>query len=86
MKAFDLIGNEIHKGDILYFQSLKAIVRVLNVEEPGIINPDQPGCITLEFKVPFRLEKNEKDVRFGDFLLTKDPVARLASSPRSTTS
>jgi hypothetical protein len=76
MKAYDLIGNEISKGDILYFQSLKAIVRVLSIDTPGVIDPNQPGCIILEFKVPFRLEKGEKDVRFGDFLITKDPVAQ----------
>src|SRR5438445_7756892 len=73
MKVFDLNGNVINNGDWLYFEHLKAIVRVTGIQEPGKIDESMPGFIALELRIPFRLEKGQKDVRFGDFIVTLNP-------------
>src|SRR6266849_872196 len=79
MKVFDLNGCVIRKGDPLYFEALKAIVKVLDIQEPGVIDENMPGFISLELRVPFRLEKGMKDVRLGDFIATRDPMAEASA-------
>ena len=73
MRVFDLIGNVLKSRDMLYFEPLKALVQVTDIKEPGIIDENAPGVLVLELKIPFRLEKGQKDVRLGDFLKTHDP-------------
>lgn len=75
MKVFDVNGCVIRKGDPLYFQALKAIVKVLDIQEPGKIDEKQPGFLSLELRIPFQLEKGQQDIRFGDFIATRDPIA-----------
>lgn len=78
MKVFDLNGCEIRINDPLYFQALKAIVKVTDIKEPGVIDDKAPGYLAVELRIPFRPEKGEKDVRFGDFIATRDPIAEAS--------
>jgi hypothetical protein len=68
MKVFDLIGNELKKGDTVFFEPIKGLVTVGDIVEPGRIDESAPGCLTLEFKMPIKLEKGKGDVRFGDLM------------------
>lgn len=79
MKVFDLNGCVIRKGDPLYFEALKAIVKVIDIQEPGKIDTNMPGFISLELRIPFRLEKDKQDVRLGDFIATRDPLAEATA-------
>jgi hypothetical protein len=74
MKVYDMHGNVIKKGDFVSFVPLKSVIRVTDILEPGVIDDKQPGVITVEMKIPFQFAKGERDIRFGDFIVTRNPA------------
>lgn len=73
MKAYDVLGNELRAGDVVFFQKLGSLVTITEVEEPGIVDKAKPGHVTFQVVTPFVLDQGMKDVRFGDFMKVHTP-------------
>lgn len=72
MKAMDRLGNILAPGDTVYFAPLQTIAVVMDIEEPGKIQPT-PGCLSLGFKIPITLDKGKTDALFGDLMKVHTP-------------
>lgn len=75
MKVFDLLGNVLSKDDVVFFNTVQGLVKILAIQEPGVLeNNDVPGCLIVELRIPFKPEKRGQDVRFGDLMAVRNPA------------
>lgn len=68
MKIMDVLGNELKAGDVVFFQPIRGLVTITQVEEPGRIDETAPGRVVLEVRIPFHLDPGKKDVVMGDMM------------------
>jgi hypothetical protein len=68
MKIMDVLGNELKAGDVVFFQPIRGLVTIREIEEPGKIDETQPGRVVLDVRIPFRLDGGKKDVVMGDMM------------------
>lgn len=72
MKVMDRLGNVLRPGDAVYLGALQTIVVVMNIEEPGKIQPT-PGALSLGLKIPIALDKGKTDAIFADLMKVHTP-------------
>lgn len=81
MKVMDCLGNEIKAKQVAFFKPIGGLVTIIDVEQPGVVDPNKPGRIRLEVQLAFRPDKDKasQDIVFGDLMrvYTPDEAAKV---------
>lgn len=71
----DGIGNNIDKGNYLYWKSKDMIVKVVDVVEPTLEGNTAPPSLVIMMQIPIMGVERGKEPMLGEFLRTVDPLA-----------
>ena len=69
-ELLDMMGNSIHKDSLLFWKSLGAVVRVVDIEDPPNGSKD-PSKLIIEIGLPFK--RAQPDTHLGDFVAVVNP-------------
>ena len=70
----DIVGNNLEKGNLVYWLKGEVIAHVLDVDEPRIeTGGEQPSFITVAIRFPVFRQKGESTPILGGFLRVIDP-------------